>query len=310
MGQTVLLSASDLRRSVDLRVLAEEMRAAMGAYTGDGRVQRVRVRSSDTVTSMILAPGTARGVPVYTVKVNAKNPDRRPAVTGVVCVLDSATGDLLALMDSGWLTAARTGMGAAIGTDELAVRGRVTVGVVGAGVQVESAVRALARLRPLEAFLVHDVEPAASDGLARRLSETLRVPGRALASATDVVRASNILMVAPWGRQPVVFADAVTPGTHVTSLGSDEPGKQELDAALLEKSFVVVDDARLASAVLPRADATIGQVLRGERPGRSGADQLTVYSPVGLPMQDCVVAWHAYQAAIASGTGRRVDLER
>ncbi|MET9229482.1 hypothetical protein [Lentzea sp. NPDC003310] len=86
----------------------------------------------------------------------------------------------------------------------------------------------------------------------------------------------------------------VPPGTHMTSLGADEPGKAELGPALLDEALVVVDDPGLAHVA---ADTTIGAVLRGEHPGRTSAEQVTVYSPAGLPMQDLVIAWHVYRNA-------------
>ncbi|GAB2842551.1 ornithine cyclodeaminase/alanine dehydrogenase-like protein (mu-crystallin family) [Lentzea nigeriaca] len=86
----------------------------------------------------------------------------------------------------------------------------------------------------------------------------------------------------------------VPPGTHVTSLGADEPGKVELAPELLSGALVVVDDRALAHVA---ADTTIGAVLRGEHPGRTSEDQVTVYSPAGLPMQDLVIAWHVFRNA-------------
>ena len=78
---------------------------------------------------------------------------------------------------------------------------------------------------------------------------------------------------------------------------------------LLAEALVVTDNEELAAPVLPRADTTLGQVLRGEHPGRESADQITVYSPVGLPLQDCVIAWHAYRRAVAAGLGTSLHLE-
>ncbi|WP_394616881.1 hypothetical protein JNUCC0626_45925 [Lentzea sp. JNUCC 0626] len=89
---------------------------------------------------------------------------------------------------------------------------------------------------------------------------------------------------------------SVPPGTHVTSLGADEPGKAELGPALLARALVVVDEPSLAHV---RADTTIGAVLRGEHPGRASAEEVTVYSPAGLPLQDLVIAWHVYRNALS-----------
>ncbi len=72
----------------------------------------------------------------------------------------------------------------------------------------------------------------------------------------------------------------------------------------------MTDDRRLAASALPRVDTTVGAVLRGDHPGRQADGQVTVYSPVGLPLQDCVIAWHAHRHAAARGPGLVVDLEQ
>lgn len=98
-------------------------------------------------------------------------------------------------------------------------------------------------------------------------------------------------------------------GTHVTSLGADEPGKVDLDPDLLAAALVVTDDQRLGAAIVPHVDTSLSRVLRGEHPGRQSNEQITVYSPMGLPLQDCVAAWHAYQGALALGLGTLSALE-
>ena len=306
---TRVLTRGQLRDCVDLPVLAEELRQALTGYDEDaGVAHRLRSRPHPSVTAMVLAPGLAPGVPAYTVKVHAKNPDRRPAITGVICLHDLTTGDLLAVMDSEWLIAVRTGVGAGLGTHVLARPGSGDVGVVGAGVQGRASLRALSSLRRLSSVHVHDVVPEAAAAFAEEVEGELGVPVQVRSSAAEVAGACDVLLVATWGREPVLDADTVRPGTHVTSLGADEPGKVELAPSLLDLALVVTDDRRLASTVLSRVDTTVGAILRGEHPGRQTDEQVTAYSPVGLPLQDCVIAWRAHRRAAARGVGLAVDL--
>ena len=291
----IVLGAGDTE--VDLPRLADELAAALRAPLSSG--QRVRVPVTADVTAMILVPGLAPDIPAYTVKVHAKNPHRSPAITGVICLHDLASGDLLALIDSAGLTALRTGLGGALGAHVLARPEARTVTVIGAGAQGRAQLEALAALRPIDSVHVRDTNPVAvAKFVAWAESIGITASGSGL---------GEIVLMATWSREPVLHE--VPPGTHVTSLGADEPGKVELAQGVLDEALVVVDHPELAHVA---ADTTIGAVLRGEHPGRTRADQITVYSPAGLPMQDLVIAWHVYRNACRKspaefdvGTSRR-----
>lgn len=309
MPETLVLTRRDLRVVVDVGELVSELESAMLSYTEGGPGRRVRSHPSDSVTAMILAPGLATGVPAYTVKVHAKNPDRRPALTGVICLHDLHTGDLLAVLDSGWLTTVRTAAGAVLGTLTLANPHASTVAVIGAGEQGRAQVLALAAARPLTAVHVYDPDHRAADAVAA-LMTAHRIAVHIHASAASAAAHSDIILTATWARTPLLRRDDVPPGTHVTSLGADEPGKSELHEDLLHAALVVTDDQELAAPVLPEVDTTLARVLRNEHPGRQDQSQITVYSPVGLPLQDAVAAWHAYRRAREQGIGSRLDLEQ
>lgn len=312
---TRILTRSDLEAVLEpaacTAVLEEGFRSADSwSVTG----QRVRTDLPFPGTATALIPGLLPGTDAYTVKVNAKFPAARPALRGVICLHGGQDGELLALMDSATITAWRTGLAAALGTHVLAApdAGEGTVlGVIGAGAQAELVVRGLRGLRSVREVVVHDIDPARAAAFATRHG------GRALESPADVVSAADVVLLATWSRTPLLHLADTRPGQHVTSLGADEPGKQELSADLLASAWVVVDDRELAgstgalaAAGLPAtaAAATLGELLRGDHPGRAGATARTVYAPVGLPWQDLALAWLAYREAERRGVGTRTDL--
>ncbi|MFD7704109.1 hypothetical protein [Streptomyces caelestis] len=137
-------------------------------------------------------------------------------------------------------------------------------------------------------------------------------------SASEVAAAFDTVLLATWSRRPSLGLLETRPGQHFTTLGVDEPGKQELAADLLEASFLVVDDHSLAPAagVLAgadgstriTADVSLGEFLRGGRSGRATRSGSTVYAPVGLPWQDLAIVWLAYRQAELNGVGSRTDL--
>ncbi|MGW1615109.1 ornithine cyclodeaminase family protein [Streptomyces sp. NPDC002285] len=304
---TLVLTRGDLESVLEpeacLGVLREGFRTADVVPVAG---QRVRTDLPFPGTATALIPGLLPGIEAYTVKVNAKFPGAQPALRGVICLHSGQDGELLALLDSATVTAWRTGLAAALGTDLLAGPGE-TVGVIGAGAQAELVVRGLAALRPRSALVVHDTSADRAAAFAGRHG------GRVLSSAAEVAAAADVVLSATWSREPLLHLADARRGQHFTSLGADEPGKAELAVDLLEAATVVVDDRELAATMGAlaqggTADATLGEVVRGEHPGRASAESRTVYAPVGLPWQDLALSWLAYRAAQREGIGRRVDL--
>ena len=131
---------------------------------------------------------------------------------------------------------------------------------------------------------------------------------------------ADVVLLATWSRTPLLALADTRPGQHLTTLGADEPGKQELAGGLLRDAHLVVDDRELAASMgalaaagLPAsaADATLGEVLRGERPAAHADGTSTVrsvYAPVGLPWQDLALSWLAFREAERRGVGGTVDL--
>jgi ornithine cyclodeaminase len=315
---TLLLSARDIGRILDLRGCLGALEAGFRQSPASVRPQRVRTDLPGPGTATALIPGLIDGVPAYSVKVNAKFPHARPALRGVVCLHDLADGQLLALLDSASITAWRTGLAAAIGTHTLARPDAQDVAVIGAGAQAEFVVRGLAALRPLRTVTVHDLDPDRAAGWAAR-NDALAAGGCVVAdSVAPAVRQAEIVVCATWSRQPLLEAGDLVAGQHITSVGADEPGKVELGRTALEHGRVFVDDLPLSVRMGAlgnsglTADAAVGtltDVLTGVIPGRRSAQEVTIYAPVGLPWQDLAVSWLCYRHAIESGRGIGTDFD-
>jgi len=316
---TLLLTRSEVEALLDPAALAPALRDAFRAYStlSATRAKRVRATLPGPGTATVLFPGVVAGIPAYSVKVHAKFPGEDPAIRGVLCLHDRQTGVLLALMDSTYLTAVRTGLAGAIAADVLARRDAATVAVVGAGAQGEHQLRALAMLRRLARVWVYDTRAEQARAFAARLARALDVPVAPSITLEDALRAADIALVATWARTPFLGPELVRPGMHVTTLGADEPGKAEVSAEVICDAIFVCDDRELAVRMgaiggvgldAAAIDAELGEVLGGTHPGRTSAEGVTVYGGVGLAFQDLVAAWLVYGAARARGFGREVDL--
>lgn len=263
---------------------------------------------------MVLLPGLLPGIAAYTVKVNAKFPGATPAIRGVVCLHSLDDGALLAVADSASITSTRTGLAAALATDLLARQDADSVAIIGAGAQARSTLAGLTASRPIRRLVVVDVDRSAAEAFAEEHSASVG-DVNVVDSAESAAATAEILITATWSREPVLRRSDLREGQHVTSLGADEAGKRELGDDVLADCVLVVDDRALAfrhgalSGALAEEDvtaATLGEVLRGDRPGRRTDSDLTVYSPVGLPWLDLALTWHVYQVALEQGLGQRI----
>jgi len=316
---TLILTAADTRALLGPRELLPELREAFAKYSTARTVPARRFPvilpgdAPDGAGAMILAPGTIPGIPAYTVKVNAKFPGSQPAIKGAILLHDMTNGDLLAILDSGHITAVRTGLAGAIGADVLARKDASRVAIIGAGMQGRVQLRSLVLVRKIQSVQVFDASPEAAKRFAGERHDGIETSIHVAPNIEEAVTDADIIVTSTWASKPFLFEGMVQPGAHITTLGPDQPGKAEVDAGLIRKSLFACDDRDLAvemgaiGGVGLGADAIhaeIGEVIAGTKTGRSSADQITIFGSVGLAFQDLAAAWLAY------GKARKVNPER
>ena len=315
---TLLLNSSDIIRLVKPDDLFSSMQSAFADYSSDRAIpaRRFFTELPGSGGAMVLMPGLVQDVPAYTVKVNAKFPEQRPAIRGAVLLNDLNTGAVLAVMDSFQVTAVRTGLTAAMATHLLAREDADKVAIVGAGVQGVYQLRYLSRLRKIEQVKVYDLSPQTAEGYAAGMGSELALTVESCGTLEQAVQDAEIILMATWAKKPLLLAEMVSTGCHVTTLGADQPGEAEIDALLVQDSVFVCDDRDLAIEMgavgglgigAEVIDAELGEVITKSHPGRSHPDQITVYAAVGLAFQDLVTAWQVYQAARSSGQCDQYD---
>jgi ornithine cyclodeaminase/alanine dehydrogenase-like protein (mu-crystallin family) len=202
--RTLLLTRSDVSRNLQALTLLEDLREAFrtDALARTVAPQRARASLHAEGTAMVLFPGSLPGIPAYTVKVHAKFPGQTPAIQGVVQLHDLATGSLLAIMDSGHLTALRTGVVGALSADVLARPDASRVALIGAGRQAVLQLKSLRLVRSLNHVRVYDSEPERALSFATRMYKELSLPVRMEESVADAVADAAIVVAATWSRIP------------------------------------------------------------------------------------------------------------
>ena len=271
--------------------------------------------------------GYLHGAPYFSIKVASgfyDNPRRGlPVSSGAVWVFEADTGRLAAiLLDNAFLTELRTGAAGALAAELLARQEARTVGVLGSGSQARYQLEALLQVRRPAGVRVWSPTRANAERYAREMQQRFGLPVGVARSAEEVVRPADLLVTATPARAAIVRADWVGPGTHITAMGADLPGKQELEPALLARAKVVADrlaqcltqgeihHAVAAGTLRPeQVHAELGEIAAGMKPGRTSDAEITIADLTGVGVQDAAVAAFVTQRAVAAGIGRMLDLD-
>jgi alanine dehydrogenase len=250
------------------------------------------------------------------------HPDNReqydlPTVLGTMIYSDPRNAFPLAIMDGRELTMQRTGAAAAVATDHLAIPDARSLGIVGAGVQAYTQLEGVATVRNVEEVVVSDIDEERVAAFVDAFEGRFDVRGGSVAEAA----ACDVLSTVTPVEEPVVPAGAVGPHTHVNAMGADAAGKHELADELLLDARIVIDDweqcthsgevnVPYAAGVLDDGDIAgeIGEIVVGDRPGRTADDGVTVFDSTGLAIQDVAAAHVVYEHADENDNGTPFDL--
>ena len=259
---------------------------------------------------------------VKLVNVHPGNPTKHgiPTVLATILLFDPETGTPVCIMDGTHVTTMRTAAASGIAVKYLARKDSRVLGVIGAGGQSLRQVEAIREVLKLELVKVFDVKGDRANGLARTIEERFGLSAKGVSSAEEAVRSSDVIVTVTPSVTPVVHDSWVEPGTHISAIGADAPGKEELEPALVKRARIVVDDWEQAShsgeinvpvakGMLKQEDiiADIGEIVTGQKKGRTSDTEITMFDSTGLAIQDVITAWHAYRAAIEKGLGREID---
>lgn len=234
-------------------------------------------------------------------------------------LFDADTGRACALVSANYLTGVRTGAASAIASKYLSRRNSNVMGIIGTGVQAIYQLKATMAVRPIRT--VHAWDPSAENLAAfGRVVRELRLEYVPHAERRAVARYADILVTVTPSQQALVEKSWVRPGTHISAMGADTKGKQELDPALVASASLFVDELEqaitigecqhaFASGLITHRSfrGSIGAVVAGLCDGRRHADEITIFDGTGVALQDLVVADLAMRQAEARGLGSRVD---
>ncbi|KQQ91247.1 ectoine utilization protein EutC [Aureimonas sp. Leaf324] len=241
-----------------------------------------------------------------------------PSLNGMMVLLSAHTGLVSALLlDNGYLTEVRTAAAGAIAARHLARQDASIAAIVGAGTQARLQLKALTLVRPVREARICARDRAKAAQVAADLTTEL---GIVVSSATEVreaVLGAHIVVTTTPAESPILLADWIGPGTHVTAMGSDAEHKNEIDPALVARAEPYVADRlsqtrqlgelhhAIAAGLVAEAQdfAELGAVIAGRAPGRASADAITLCDLTGTGVQDTAIATLAAERAAEAGAG-------
>tara|TARA_R110000787_G_scaffold42114_2_gene103533 strand:- start:189 stop:1136 length:948 start_codon:yes stop_codon:yes gene_type:complete len=224
---------------------------------------------------------------------------------------------LLALIEANKLGAMRTGAASGVATDLLARKDAATLGIIGTGRQSRTQVLAIAAVRDLTVVRVFGRDEAKRSAFAASIAEELDCEVIAAGSAEECIRGADIAVTMTSAADPVLFGEWLSPGMHVNATGANGYARRELDDDAVLRASLISTDQREQAKIEAREliDLTnagrldwedvseLGALVRGEVPGRTGDDQVTLFKSLGIALEDIAFAKVAYERALERGVG-------
>lgn len=234
-----------------------------------------------------------------------------------VLLLDDATGYPSAVVGASHLTALRTAAADAVAVDALAPAEARTLLVIGTGHQAYHEAIAVSRVRELDEVMVWGRSSERAEHLAADLA-SVGLPASA-ESLDEALARAEIVVTVTSSQQPIVPRAGLRPGVHISAMGADTPGKQELDLDVARGARLVADvpaqsvvngelqHLAAAGEITPSDIVALGAVLCGDAIGRDHPEQLTVFDSSGTAIQDLAICSLAVRLAVERGRALEVS---
>ncbi|HWK23866.1 MAG TPA: cyclodeaminase [Ureibacillus sp.] len=233
-----------------------------------------------------------------------------PSLSGMMILFNTTTGLTESiLLDNGYLTDVRTAAAGAVAAKYLAKQNIQNVGVIGTGIQARYQIEALSKVRKFDTIQVYGRNEEAAHKYAAEMEANLGKKVIIAKSPEQVVKESEVVVTTTPATSPIIKAEWLHPGLHITAMGSDAEHKQELDAKIFGQADLIVCDVKSQVFRLGElhhakeqnilhddsAILEIGEITAGLKNGRENDQQITVCDLTGTGVQDTVIARFAYE---------------
>jgi ornithine cyclodeaminase len=298
-----ILDLPQIQRALDYREVIGRMRDALIAFSrGEcDTPMPIHLDIADHGAEVHIKSSYRRGGRYFALKIAATFPGS--VGNGMMLLSSAETGEPVAFFaERGHLTDVRTAAVSAMMARELGREDRV-LGIVGTGIQARLTAALHAAVFDLERIVIWGRSCERADVCAREICSLVPWADVEIArSPAAVARGARLIVTCTAAREPLLRAADIAPGTHISAVGSDSPGKQELDPAILRGASLILADSRRqceklgelqhAPDLLDRA-VEIGEFC--DRPVDFDRDGITVCDFTGLGVEDLYIAEYVFE---------------
>ncbi|HYJ84502.1 MAG TPA: ornithine cyclodeaminase family protein [Pyrinomonadaceae bacterium] len=326
--KTLVLSHDEVVELLPIKECIAVMRDALIALAA-GKVHqplRTIIRPPDAAGVMGLMPSyMARDHAAFGLKaicVMPGNPAKgKDAHQGGVLLFSGETGELLAMMNGSAITSIRTAAVSGVATDLLAREDACNLAIIGTGVQARSHLAAMSAVRSIKRCRVASRQIEHARTFAEEMRRDFPFPIEPVDNVEEALQDSDLIVTATSAVEPIVRREWISAGAHINAVGACTPRTREVDSATMAASSLFVD--RRESTLNESGDyllalndgsigpdhirAEIGEVLAGEKPGRTSTEEITLFKSLGIGIEDLAAAQHLYRKASALNVGTWIE---
>jgi alanine dehydrogenase len=327
MTEILVLSASDVKKLVSMRDIIAAVEDAFRAF-GEGTSKLAPIvltlvdkHEGEHEIKSGYVENYCIGAKILTYYKNNRSQFRLPPLQGIIVLNDIRNGRPIAVMDGAFITASRTGAAGAVAAKYLARKDSRKVAVMGAGMQGRYQVVALKEVLRISNVKIYDIVTQAAGDYVTEMANKYEFEVEKADSPQQAIEDADIVITATPSTKPYISNEWIEEGVHINAIGADAPGKQELEASIVPRAKVVVDNVAqcvergeiqtaIRQGLISRGDihAELSEIVLGRKPGRTSPTEITLFDATGMAVQDITTAYTVYELAKKQRVGTAVEL--
>jgi alanine dehydrogenase len=310
----IYLSEADVRQLLTMDLALAAVESAHRAHALGRAIDIPRQRTRVPTASLHILQGALLDENVMGYKAYTAS---KEGARFLVHLFDTTSGRLQAVLEADYLGMMRTGAVGGVAAKYLARPDAAVVGLIGAGWQAQSQLEALCKVRSIRQVKLFSRNAEKCRLASADFSKRFSIEVVPVESAEAAVRESDLVVTITTAASPVLLGDWLSAGTHINAAGSNALIRRELDEKAVGRAQLVCVDSR-ATALAEAGDlqpalekgrlhagqlVELGEILCGVKPGRVGAESITLFESQGMAIQDIALAQRLWSLAKAQGIG-------